>query len=169
VKLLFPSIVGLPSLLSMILLTGASPCAAQVCAARVKVHQVGMKANQDGTRTLRYQARVQTDSAGPACATVAFSVLGSYVKPGGATLEDTIPVAVDARRRTVVVEGEEVLPTSKLVYWRVDGVTCEPCPETARAQKGAPRAASTASRVGRGAVASAAAETSPPPTPPARP
>jgi hypothetical protein len=119
---LVPSIVGICAL--------AAPAAveAQSCGARVTVRQVGMKANEDGTRTLKYRAKVEADHGTSRCAKVQFTVMRSYVRTDGQKLEDGIPVTVEAEKRAEV-EGEDILATNKLVYWWADRVSCQPCLE----------------------------------------
>jgi hypothetical protein len=109
-------------------LLGGNASADPVCGARVTVREVGRQANDDGTRTLKYRAVVLADPAeGASCARVSFNVMRSYVKADGSTAEAGIPVAVDAKKRSTTVDGEDVLPTSPLVYWWADQVRCEPC------------------------------------------
>jgi hypothetical protein len=101
---------------------------AQVCGARVTVREVARQVNDDGTRTLRYRANVLAEPAeGTSCARVSFSVMRSYVKTDGTTAEAGIPVTVEVKKRSTNVDGEDVLATSRLVYWWADQVRCEPC------------------------------------------
>lgn len=120
---------------SAVLLAAAIGAQAQPsCGARVTVRQVAMQPNDDGTRTLKYRASVQVDSEGAACTRVKFSVMRSYVKRDGSTVEAGIPVTVDVPRHNADVEGDDVLPTSRLVYWWPDQVRCEPCPAAATSE-----------------------------------
>jgi hypothetical protein len=120
--------VLVPSIVGVLALLGPAGAGAQECGARVTVRQVGMKANEDGTRTLKYRARVEAATESSQCAKVSFTVMRSYIRTDGQKLEDGIPVAVEADGR-VEVEGEDILATSKLVYWWADRVSCQPCAE----------------------------------------
>jgi hypothetical protein len=113
-----------------------SPAAAQTCGARVTVRQIGMTANEDGTRTLRYRASVQTDQS--ACTKVAFTIIRSYIKPDGTAVEDAIPVEVQVPGRAIDVEGETLANTRRLIYWRADRVSCQPCSDQATGVPAAP-------------------------------
>src|SRR5687767_11978438 len=94
----------------------AAAPAAEVCGARVSVRQIAMTPNEDGTRTVRYRASVETDQ--PACAQVSFTIVRSYIKPDGTNMEDMIPVDVQVPGRAVDVEGDTVAHTRRLIYWR---------------------------------------------------
>jgi hypothetical protein len=141
--------VALLALLTM----GAVPLvSAQTCGARVTVRQVGMQPNDDGTRTLRYRASVQIDPPG-VCTRVSFSLMRSYVRSDGSTIEAGLPLSVEVEKRNTLLEGDDVLPTSRLVYWWTEQVRCEPCtgetstaaPPPAKAPKAAPAAPARAS------------------------
>jgi hypothetical protein len=99
--------------------------AADVCGARVDVRQIGMTSNDDGTRTVRYRASVQTDQV--TCAKVTFSIIRSYIKPDGTAFEDAIPVDIQVPGRAVDVEGETLANTRRLIYWRAERISCQPC------------------------------------------
>jgi hypothetical protein len=125
VKRLFSWVMISSALLALI---PARVSADPVCGARVTVREVSRQPNDDGTRTLKYRASVQAEPAeGAACSKVSFSVMRSYVKADGSTAEAGIPMTIEARKRSTVVDGEDVLPTSRLVYWWADQVRCEPC------------------------------------------
>jgi hypothetical protein len=136
--------------LSMVVVVGGAALvgAQPACGARVTVRQVGMQPNDDGTRTLKYRANVQIDPPG-VCTRVSFSLMRSYVKGDGSTVEAGLPLAVEVQKRSTLLEGDDVLPTSRLVYWWTDDVRCEPCPggqaaapaQTSRSSAPAPAAA----------------------------
>jgi hypothetical protein len=107
------------------LLLGGRSEAADVCGAQVTVRQIGMTPNEDGTRIVRYRASVETDQ--PTCAKVGFSIIRSYIKPDGTPFEDAIPVDIQVPGRAVDVEGETLANTRRLIYWRAEKVTCQPC------------------------------------------
>ena len=107
-----------------VLLGGRSE-AADVCGAQVTVRQIGMTPNDDGTRTVRYRASVETDQV--TCAKVSFSIIRSYIKPDGTAFEDAIPVDIQVPGRAVDVEGETLANTRRLIYWRAEKVACLPC------------------------------------------
>jgi hypothetical protein len=116
-----------------VLATGAAS-AGPVCGAHVTVREVGRQANDDGTRTLKYRATVLAEPAdGASCARVTFSVMRSYVKSDGSTTEGAIPVTLEVKKRNTTVDGEDVLATTRLVYWWADQVRCEPCSEASGA------------------------------------
>ena len=119
-----------------LLLQGPVPAVAQPCGARVTVRQIGMTTNEDGTRTLRYRASVQTDQS--ACTKVTFTIIRSYIKPDGAAVEDAIPVQVQVPGRAIDVEGETLANTRRLIYWRADRVSCQPCGDQATGVPAAP-------------------------------
>jgi len=110
-------------------LAAAGAQAAGVCGAAVTVRQIRLSPNEDGTRTVRYRATVQTDQ--PACARVSFTIIRSYIKPDGTAFEDAIPVEVQVPGRSVDVEADTIANTRRLIYWRAEKVTCEPCAGTA--------------------------------------
>jgi hypothetical protein len=99
---------------------------AQVCSARATVRQIGVKPNDDGTRTLRYRATLQADKDAVPCTKVDLTVVRSYVAADGTTREEGIPLSAEVKDK-LEIDGEDVLATSKLVYWRTERVTCEPC------------------------------------------
>jgi hypothetical protein len=107
---------------------------AQVCGARATVRQTAMKMNDDGTRTVRYRADVLADREAAQCTNVHLMVMRSYVKADGSTVEEGIPLSLEVHDRKQF-DGEEVLPTSKLVYWWTDRVRCEPCAGAAQDAK----------------------------------
>jgi hypothetical protein len=130
VKRLFSWVIISGALLALI---PASVSADPVCGARVTVREVSRQPNDDGTRTLKYRASVQAEPAeGTVCSRVSFSVMRSYVKADGSTAEAGIPMTLEVRKRSTV-DGEDVLPTSRLVYWWADQVRCEPCSAAASA------------------------------------
>jgi hypothetical protein len=106
--------------------------AESACGARVTVREVGRQLNDDGTRTLKYRASVEAETEA-SCAKISFSIMRSYVKADGSTTEGAIPMTIEARRRSTVIEGEDVLPTSRLVYWWADQVRCDACAGPAEA------------------------------------
>jgi hypothetical protein len=109
-------------------LLGARLSADPVCGAHVTVREVGRQANDDGTRTLKYRATVLAEPAeGASCARVSFSVMRSYVKSDGSTAEGPIPVTLEVKKRNTTVDGQDVLATTRLVYWWADQIRCEPC------------------------------------------
>jgi hypothetical protein len=138
--------VLVPVLAVSALALGSTPAAAQACGAHVSVRQVDKKQNEDGTRTLKYRAVVQADPAA-GCTRVSFHVIRSYVRNDGVTLEEPIPMSVEAHDQEVV-EAEDVLATNKLVYWRADRVSCQPCAGVAVAAK--PSKPGKAARSGSG-------------------
>jgi hypothetical protein len=103
----------------------AAAPAAEVCGARVSVRQIAMSQNEDGTRNVRYRASVETDQT--SCARVSFTIVRSYLKPDGSNYEDMIPVEVQVPGRAVDVEGDTVADTRRLIYWRAEKVSCQPC------------------------------------------
>jgi hypothetical protein len=126
---------------------GSAPAGAQSCGAQVSVRQVDKKQNEDGTRTLKYRATVQADPAA-GCTRVSFDVIRSYVRHDGVTLEDPIPMSVEAHDQEVV-EAQDVLATSKLVYLRAERVSCQPCSSVAvaaRPGKSGAKAASSSTK-----------------------
>jgi hypothetical protein len=143
------------SLIAFSILFVASSVAADVCGARVDVKQIGMTPNEDGTRTVRYRASVQTDQV--TCAKVSFSILRSYIKPDGTAFEDVIPVDIQVPGRAVDVEGETLANTRRLIYWRAEKITCEPCAKGEVAATNVPPAPVPATARRRPATGGAAA------------
>jgi hypothetical protein len=113
------------SLMAMATLAAAGAVeAADACGAQVSVRQVATTPNADGTRTVRYRATVQTDQT--SCTRVTFTIMRSYIKTDGTAFEDAIPVDVQVEGRADV-EADTVADTRRLIYWRAERVTCEPC------------------------------------------